>query len=190
MKKISLFCLFMLLNLSGFTQEFPTGFWGIEFGATTGDVMRIMSQKEGVKYAGDVDNCISFEGGKWAGQTISLLFFEFYEGRMVSATVLLEPSTKRYILTLFDNIVAMLNKKYYVTKKISKEFKPPFEEGDGYETLAVESEKTFFCALWDFDYSQIGVLVLKDLKVAVTYTDTVGKGLMEKSQTDRNLSDM
>lgn len=190
MKKFILLLGYLILSSSVIAEEFPTGFWGIDFGAKKEDVIRIMSQKEGVEFAGDIDGSLIYEGGKWAGKSISALYFEFYEGMMITATVILEPSSERYVLTLFDDIVAKLNQKYYATKKIIKEFKPPFKAGDGYETLAIESDKTLFYAIWEFNYSQIIVNVLKSMNVVVRYIDIVGKELLDKAEAEKNILDM
>lgn len=174
MKKIILGCLFLGLFLTSSASESPTGFWGIEFGSSREEVKKAMSFKKEIKLALDFGNSISYTGGSWGGENIAMLFFTFFNDKMISATISLRPVSKQYVLIVFDEMVEKLNTKYYKTKKIVRRYKPPFVAGDGYELLAIEEGYATISARWKFNDSEIRTYVSTDLTVLVHYEDKEG----------------
>lgn len=172
MKKIILVCLFLGLFLSSFAEEFPTGFWGIEFGSTREEVRKVMSLKKDMKLALDFGDSISYTGGNWSGENVAMLFFKFYNDTMISATISLRPVSQQYVLILFDEMVEKLNAKYYRTKKVTRRYNSPFAAGDGYELLAIEEGYATISARWKFKDSEIRTYVSRDLTVLVHYENS------------------
>lgn len=72
----------------------------------------------------------------------------------------------------YEDLQSTYEAKYGATKNNFHFFSKPYYEGDGYEMLAVKSEKCYYACIWELDGYFISVEISKYQQVKITYEDT------------------
>lgn len=164
-KSMKYHCLILslALSLSAFAAS-PTGFADIPFGVSLQDARTALASREGLKSGEASAERLTFTGGSFSGQPVSLWTLAFAGGKFAAGSVLIDNVKK----PVYDDIKAQLAKKYG---------KPDSEKG----------HHSFEC-LWEFrsdgrrtirlDYEYKG-------KVTITYSnDSLAKAAPPAKKTD------
>ena len=163
MKPLHYILALQLLSIVALAES-PTGFADIPFGAPLKDAQANMTERDGIKPGSNTAERLTFTGGTFAGQPISLWTLNFAGGKFASGSVLVDKVKK----PVYDDLKAQLTKKYG---------KPDSEKG----------HHSFEC-LWEFrsdgrrtvrlDYEYMG-------KVTVTYShDSLAKSAPAAKKSD------
>lgn len=104
-----IFFVFLLLCLPALAER-PSGFLGIQWGASPEEAKRVMQARPGVKFPDDADD-YKFEltGGTFAGQPVAKWTLEFPERKFANAAVVIKTTDPQ---SLYKDFRAQLVAKY------------------------------------------------------------------------------
>ncbi len=155
------------------------GFWGIKWGTSAAQMKKEMLQKQGVTLdaKNSKDGSMFFDNGKWGAFRVVFSIFQYGERGVHTAKALLSPTVEAKVIDLYDDVVSSLTEKYGDPKNEIKDFKPPYRDGDGYETQAIKYGKGTYSTYWGIpsakgDEDAIVVEITEGLEVRVTYQNT------------------
>jgi len=119
--------------------EIPTGFADITFGATTQKVQTAFSKREGVNPVSNTTERLTYTGGTFGGQPVTLWTLNFADGKFASGSVLMAKVKK----PVYDDLKTQLSKKY--GKNYSEKGHHSFEclwefRSNGRKTVRLEYE--------------------------------------------------
>ena len=191
MKKLFTVLILSIIGICAFAQtKMPTGLLNIEFGETQENAESKMINR-GFTLISKLDKDKIEFSGKFSGRD-STIILEFYEDQFCCAFVLYEPDLNKTIDT-FDKIVSDFKKVYGEPNIKKREFKYPYEEGDGHEETAIALNKTDIYCFWSFSNDNrimVSIGYSKEPFIGVVY---VNNPLYEKAKGEEeatNLSDL
>lgn len=140
------------------------------------------------------NNTLVYEKVKFAGRHPTWVIISMINGKMHTVRLLFEPKAENQAIELYQDIKRDLNNKYFVSNDDFANFKYPYEEGDGYETLAIKSGSATYAAYWFFVrpgeddpeiQNGIWLEIDTDLFTILAYQDgRLIKGVVEKIKGD------
>ncbi|MBD1394602.1 hypothetical protein [Mucilaginibacter glaciei] len=167
-----------------------TSFLGVKFGSTPAQVIAGLKAKGAVfiKASSKADFLI-FDNIKLGGRKTTHSFVSFSNGKAAQAGFIFKAELEAKTLDYYNDLVADIA-GVYGEGTVTKEFKPPYEDGDGYEVTAISTGKADFKTLWGLEDEQqpgsVMVIITDNLSIMLTYQD---KSLMAlKSQQDKKKS--
>ena len=96
-----------------------------------------------------------------------------------------EQSNWSSIRSTYNAIVDAYYTKYDTPDFRYQEFLPPYEEGDGYETTAIELEKTNIKSIWlDKENGNYAVEITKWMQVRITCENVINMRIREREQNN------
>ncbi len=185
MKKLLLFLTAMLLTTATFSQNTTMDrVLGIKLGISRNEVKAIMksNQPESVVYS-ENEISLSYDKTEWGAYKPLLLMFQFDEDKLHTVHVFISPEYCKDIFYTYDDVVDIINGRYYTTSKFTEHYKYPYTKSDKYKytTILVKNDYVTMQSLWSFDTrntpnnseddNNIMVTVTDDCNVKVTYQD-------------------
>lgn len=191
MKKLILI-LFVLFFATGYSQtNVLSGFWGIDFGSSVAQAKSILDSKKGSTYSNEsTKDKLIYTGGTFAGEDISLILANFYKGKFYYGLVSINPSSESQLISTYEGLKESLSGKYFEPQNTVEKFDYPFERGDGHEITAIKSEKASFYSMWTFDNATILLIISKDAKIALFYTETATEKIIKEIEAGKNKNDL
>lgn len=107
MKLFTLLVASQLFALMAFADS-PTGFADIPFGTSLAEAQKAISSRDGLKPGSATSEKLTYSGGSFAGQPISLWTLVFAGGKLAQGSVLVDKVKKN----VYDDLKAQLTKKY------------------------------------------------------------------------------
>ena len=107
MKRSLSFLAIQLLAITAIAET-PNGFADIPFGAPLKQAQAAIAGREGLKPASNTPERLTFTGGTFAGQPVSLWTLDFAGGKFASGSVRIENIKK----PVYDDLKAQLTRKY------------------------------------------------------------------------------
>lgn len=197
MKKLLLVTMIILYSGIIYSQETRTlnSALGIPFGSSKSVVKSTIKEKHpDSKVYSETDMSISFEEVKYGAYKPILVNFQFTkEGQFHTCKVFVDADDCKEIFTLYDDLVKVIDEKYYTTDEKMENYKYPFTKSDKYkhtESL-VKGKYVSMFSLWVFPTDKeknnaISVEVDKSCAVKVTYQDgnLISKVIEDKKKND------
>lgn len=194
MKKLILaiaLCLVCAVSFGQNNNHFT--FKGVDMGKNKSEFVRELISK-GYKYH-TLNGSIEHEGylldGEFAGYDCGMIGV-YCSGNDVWKIVLwLDPRTDWYSLKSQYNTL----KDAYITKYGEPSgdfhfFKSPYDEGDGYEALAVKSDKCRYYTIWELSNGSISLEITNDMEVKIVYEDAQNTKKRFDEQKNKRISDI
>lgn len=175
MKKILLFIgLLFITFYSNAQTDTLTGCMGIKFGFTTTQVRTaITSKNAGFNLYTNTPDIVSYTEGKFAGRTCVGAVFAFYENKLYTIKILLDPEYEPKTYDLYLEVREELSQKYGLNYTEAHIYRSPYSEGDGYLTTAVKSGYVDIGSYFIFpDGNVVSIEITKSLSVMLTYQDS------------------
>lgn len=197
MKKLLLVTMIILYSGFIYSQETKTlnSVLGVPFGSNKSVVKSTIKEKHPAsKVYSESETSISFEEVKYGAYKPILVNFQFSkEGEFHTCKVFIDAEDCKEIFTLYDDIVKIIDEKYYFTSEKLEDYKYPFSKSDKYkhtESL-VKGKYVSMFSLWVFPTGQeknnaISVEVDKSCSVRVTYQDgnLIAKVIEDKKKNE------
>lgn len=194
MKKLAL--IFLLLPFCCFAQnrlllpgekDIPSvnGMLGISFGKTKAECVALMKSK-GYSYVPKKSDYLTFNNIKFAGRTNASASFYFHKNKFYHGLVIITPSQMPKALDEYNNVVGTLEEKYGPSDPI-REYKYPYEDGDGHEMTALKGGYATITDLWKgVDPGIIFTKITESALICVEYIHraTAQEVLNEEKQKD------
>ena len=180
------FITFLLIALSVctnkvYSQTTPSrdtlkGFWGIEFGATKENAIKILTAKSITateKSAGKITT-LSVTNAVFANRKALVITLRFIDTRFFEATVNYDTKSP-HIRSDFESIANGLDEKFFKGNRFAN-FKYPYKEKDEYEETALGGGYGKLESFWSFGNDNVIGLETKFLEkysyVTLTYQDS------------------
>lgn len=182
MKKLTLVLMIMLYSGFTYSQDSNTmnSALGIPFGSSKEVVKKTIKEKHpNSKIYSETAISISFENVKYGAYNPMLTNFQFTESNEFhTCRIFIDPDDCNDIFTLYDDIVKILDEKYYTTNDKLEDYKYPFSKSDKYKHTAtlVKGKYVSMFSLWTFPTNgeknnAISVEIDKTCAVKATYQD-------------------
>ena len=156
MRQLWLLPLLLTANIGLAAAEgFPTGFLGISWGSSKEIFKESMLKREGVTFdeTNSEENILIFDGGTFGGDSVAYITSFFFQNQLAKVLVVFKPK-KQDVIPTYTQWVANLSGKYGKPTSAYKTFTTPYEEGDGYETQAIENGKADYSSYWLFKVAE------------------------------------
>lgn len=192
MKKILLFIGLFLINFYSNAQtDSLTGCMGIKFGYTTSQVRTAVTNKNvGFNLYTNTPDIVSYTEGKFAGRTCVGAVFAFYDNKLHTIKILLNPEYEPKSYDLYLEVRGELSEKYGLSYTESHIYRSPYSEGDGYVTSAVKGGYADITSYFIFPDGNVLVIeITKSLSVMLTYQDSKLAGKSIDENNDKRIKD-
>ena len=84
-------CIFLALNFAAFAVDRPSGFIGIQWGASPEEAKRVLQKRQRIEFPSESDDYhLELTGGTFAGQPVAKWVLTFPERKFAAATVTLK----------------------------------------------------------------------------------------------------
>lgn len=186
-------CFLVLIFISGnsIAQTELTGAVGLSFGISTENVKSIMSKRSGtVDQSGP--NYLSYNDVMIGTKKADILFLQFVNNKLHTIKAMFLPEFEAKTQDLYDELKEIITSKYGKSESY-RNFKTPYEDGDGYEMQAVKLGKADISSYWKFPSDRIISLNIESTEkiifVSMVYQD--GKLFQEvkQKQENKNMND-
>ncbi|HEK20987.1 MULTISPECIES: hypothetical protein [unclassified Mucilaginibacter] len=160
------------------------GVLGIKFGSDLATVTEAVKTKGGViNRAGSKPDRLFVENISLGTKKSEYVIFLFIDNKMYGAAFVFKPELKPQLVDSYNALVKDISSVYGEGRSV-KDFKPPYEEGDGYEVQAITTGNASFLTYWiNDDKSQINIMPQPDGTILLGYKDgKLGKLATEKDQ--------
>lgn len=169
MKK-SILTLLLLLTISCcFGQADITGVIGIKFGASKEEVIKVMNDK-GYTVNPKLKALLGFDNVTFGAFRGCTFLFKFYENKFFSVSILLSEVDDKKVIDQHNIVVQELSKKYG-TPNSYRNFKRPYQDGDGHEGYAIRAGKGEVNSIWSSETGNLSAKISNNLVVVVEYQD-------------------
>lgn len=114
---------------------------GLTFGSSQAACKAVLAKRSDfkmLKYDSD-NNILDFGGGVVSGRKAVLLILAFTSDRLYGIDFKLPPSSEPRLLDNFKSIEAEISQKYGQPVDITRDYKSPYRENDGYELSAIKN---------------------------------------------------
>lgn len=164
---------------------------GIEFGSSKQEVKsKLLEKQPQAKIYNETANTISYEAIKFGAYTPLLVIFQFTDDNQLhTGQVHINISDCKEIFHLYDEVVEVINQKYYTTTESLEDYKYPYSKSDKYKFTSTIVKGNYFTmmSIWKFETGTeknnfISVDVTDNCTVKVAYQN----GLLVKQQVEKN----
>jgi hypothetical protein len=190
MKKTLLIAL-MLIPFLGICQTTKPieGFLGIKFGSSKAEVIAAVKAKGGtLDPAGKDPNYIQFSNVNLGHRPSYYFFVYFDDDKAYRAGFIFKSELEARSVDYYNALVKDIN-DVYGTGKSYKNFKEPYTDGDGYETLAISLGKANFSTTWLSGDNKIDVFINSKLSTVLNYYDGKLNEAAEQKKKAKEKSD-
>ena len=183
MKKL-LFLISFIITLNAMAQNEHFTFRGMPIDGPCTDFSKELTK---MGYISPTSNTAYLEG-KFIGKSCNLIILESeYTKKIYAIAINFYPvSNWDSLKNDFDEIVDMYNEKYGEPVKKIMSFSSPYNEGDGYEMLAIRKDKCCYFVNWETDNGEIFISISKDCYISIFYTDKKNAKLHREAQETYN----
>lgn len=175
MKKTLLFLTVLLPLFISAQTKTVDGFWGIKFGANKQQVIDAIKAKGGtLDVKSTTEKSLVFDNIRFAQRKAYFLIIKFNNNKFYEAIVTFKPDESD-LINEFETMAKELSNSYGEVE-VYRNFKSPYEEGDGYETQAIRMGKADYAAFWKTvnaqnDNNYVSLRITKDMLVRLGYQD-------------------
>lgn len=170
MKKL-LLVLAVLFSFNGYAQEM-TGCLGNKFGESVSTVKQTMAGKPEFEFNKQVPTGISYLGGKYGAYNCVGVVFQFYNDKLHTIKVLVDPDAVPKILDNYYAIVTDLRNKYGVEPQYAHRYRYPYEANDGHTVTAIRNGYADIACLFQFPEDKAIVIeITQTLTIKISYQD-------------------
>jgi len=181
MKKVTLILLAVFAFLFSQSQHFD----GVFIGGKFNDVVNKFKAKG---YVLDKYNEFgAIMGGKVANSDIELYIFKTPKSELAYKAVVYLPKQTSWhsIKRIYNDYLQLLVGKYGEYDNSVAIFKSPYNEGDGYETTAVSSDKCLYVAYWENkNNSNVIIEISKYMQVKIAYENVSNLKIRDREQEE------
>ncbi|WP_439516351.1 hypothetical protein [Sediminibacterium sp.] len=172
------------------------GFLGIRFGASIEDARSIIEQRANCVFdeTNSTDESLIYYGINFGGRDTLFILLFFYENSFSKASVYIEPKLESQVVSLYQDIKAEINERYYESSEDFETYTTPYEKNDGYTETAISLGKANFSCFWSFtgdkkidDY--ISLRLDEELRIIINYENGYLTDLLIKKNKSNNISD-
>lgn len=166
------------------------GFLGIKFGSSAAEVTEALKAKGGVVRASSPTS-ITFTGLTLGNKKIGALFVHFMNDKALEAVFAFLPEQEAQSIEFYNTMVSAVSDAYG-PGKITKTFKPPYEDGDGYEITAIKSGNANYHTSWIDGDNTIDVyieVVSNKISIRIYYIDGKLQKIYKDQQKEKNKSE-
>lgn len=164
-----------------------TGFWGINWKTSKGEVKKIISNKGDYTLTEESAKGMAYKGKFGGSDAIIILYFfenQFYQG------VVSYPYEQNRALSKYQTVKEQITKKYGEPAKVVERFQKPYYKGDGYEEQALQLNKGLYMSSWSFvDNNTIYVAISNSLETMLIYENTELSEQNKKIENEKNMED-
>ncbi|MBL7987929.1 MAG: hypothetical protein JNJ94_07705 [Chlorobi bacterium] len=173
-------------------------FLDIPWGSSAAKVESAMLKREGVtidKENSDTSH-LFFDGGTFIGRSVEYYMFNTYPSTgLNTASVFFEKPLEAKVIEKYDEIKAVIIKKFGKPDNDFKYFKSPYEEGDGYETSAIRQGKGTIMTYWKKQDKNGGNVLLmlqitESLQIMLSYQNAALFDKYKQDKEAKNQSDL
>lgn len=142
---------FLLFTTSALGQSLE-GCMGIKFGSSQDIVKKSMLAKPGCRLSTTLSgkDILIFTNVQFAGHRTIGIHFYFIDGKLHSASVIVQADLESQVIDLYNTIREEINSKYYPTKLYEEKYTSPYEKGDAQTETAIKLGKASFASYWKF----------------------------------------
>ena len=153
-------------------------FLNIPFGTPSEEVKNLLTARAGCVFDqenSNLDNLL-FHGIKFAGRETLLISLLLFDGKFCKALVFIQPNLEAQTVSLYQEIKAEINDKYFVSKQDYETYTYPYEKNDGYTESAISTGKASFSCYWNFPNrslvdNYIAIEINEHMNIIVSYED-------------------
>lgn len=162
------------------------GMMGIPFGIDKASVISKMKSK-GYTNKPTKEGYLTFENVKFGAFDAFSVNFYFTSDKLYQGLVLIIPELEAKTVEIYEEVVTELSKKYGPGNSF-KNFKSPYEEGDGFDIQAIKLGKADFNTFWTkHAQGTINAYVSETLLVGIKYQDKELIKEVIKAQSTKNI---
>jgi hypothetical protein len=139
--------LFVTICCKAQTTKPIEGFLGIKFGSSSAQVIDALKAKGATLNAGQTPQSIGFSNVSLGTRKARTFFAHFVNDQAYEAVFVFAPDMEAKAIEYFNSLVNDIN-EVYGKSNASKKFKPPYEDGDGYEVTAIKTGNAEYRTEW------------------------------------------
>lgn len=190
MKKI-LFLALLIIPFFGISQTTKPieGFLGIKFGSSKAVVLAAIKAKGGIfREKKSSNELLEFTNVKLGHRTSSFFAVKLIDNKAFEADFFFDTEPEAKAIEAYDALVNDIN-DIYGKGDVTKTFKEPYKDGDGYELLAIKSGKADYKTIWGSGDNSIWASIGDDLSIELTYLNGPLIEVAVKKQKAKEKSD-
>ncbi len=192
MKKILLIALLLVpfLGISQTTKPIE-GFLGIKFGASRADVIAAVKAKGGVLTDHSTETYLIFSNVKLGPRASVQFDVKLFNDKCYQGYFYFKPDKEPEIIDYYNSLVNDISEIYGKGEPF-KQFKSPYENGDGHEVGALEGGYAKFFTNWNSgsNFLQANIVIIKDdLYVILNYLDLPTEAASQAAEKAKTKSD-
>lgn len=166
------------------------GFLGIKFGSSAAEVTEALKSKGGVVRVNSATS-IGFSGISLGNRKTSSVYVHFVNDKAFEGALSFSPEQEARSIEYYNALVSDIS-DVYGPGKVFKTFKPPYEDGDGYEITAIKSGNADYETLWENgdNYILAKIAVSSDkISIRLYYDEGKLRKMNDDQQKEKNKSE-
>lgn len=182
--------LFIAFAVKAQTPKTIDSFLGVKFGSTSQEVIAGLKLKGAVlDKENSSANILAFSNVSLAGRKTNFMVVSFVDNKAYQAGLAFTEELEAKTIDYYQDLVSDLN-KVYGQGNSKREFKAPYEDGDGSELTAIQTGYADYNTYWGLtDAEQPGIVKVKitdKMQIALFYVDKKLMSLASKKTEDAN----
>jgi hypothetical protein len=184
--------LFVVFRGEAQTTKPIDGFLGIKFGSSAAQVTEALKAKGAGLFPGPTAESIAFGNISLANRKIATLFVHFVKDQAYEAVFVFKPDQEAKTIEYYNALVKDISDVYGLGK-VSKKFKQPYSDGDGYEITAIKTGNADYLTNWEDGANYMTVKIepnaTGELRVRLYYNDGKLVKIYNEQQKAKNKSE-
>ncbi|MES2268671.1 MAG: hypothetical protein V4520_18035 [Bacteroidota bacterium] len=172
MKKILLITLlFITAKTNAQTLKPIDSFLGIKFGSSYATVSAAVKAKGGILDApASTPTLMVFNNVSLGSRKSDYFFVRLIDDKAYTAYFIFKPELEPQLLDYYNSLITDVSEFYGKSVPV-KNFKQPYEEGDGFEVQAIKTGNAEYVNFWTYEKNRIYATTKNDGTIALMYTD-------------------
>jgi hypothetical protein len=189
MKKLPFLILLILsISVSAQTKQIE-GFLGIKFGSTKEQTIAAMKLRGAIlKTSTNDPDILEFKNVKLGHRDAVIFDVRFVKNKAFQADFYFLAPLESQTIEYYDGLVSDISDVYGPGKSF-KNFKSPYQDGDGFEMTAIKLGKAEYSTFWIIGDNSIAEKILPAMGIKLTYQDTALTQLAIDEQKDKEKAD-
>lgn len=168
------------------------GFLGIRFGSMSEQVIATLTAKGAVlDKSNSKETELTFDNVKLGNRKVKEFWVRLVNNKVYEADFYFQDDLEAKTIEYYNALVIDISGVYGTGKSI-KNFKQPYQDGDGYEITAIKSGNADYKTLWIDDATKNSIMITigADTEIALAYQDNSLVNTAIDQQKEKNKSDL
>ena len=172
MKKLLLFVFsFIVVTASAQTLKPIDSFLGIKFGSSYATVSSAIKAKGGIIDApSSTPTFLVFNNVSLGGRKSEYFYVSLIDDKAYAACFVFKPELEPQLLDYYNSLIKNVSEFYGKSVPV-RNFKQPYQEGDGYEVQAIKTGNAEYVNFWTYEKNRIYSATKNNGTVILMYTE-------------------